>query len=86
MDVCDIIGYKMERRISAILLIVLVASVALFGLRSSSADHALAEPRPRPLSDAPWGANLKVNDDAGTASQSFPSIAVDSSGNAYAVW
>ncbi len=33
-----------------------------------------------------WGANLKVNDDVGTASQAYPSIALDGAGNAYAVW
>lgn len=32
-----------------------------------------------------WGANVRVNDDPGTAGW-FPAIAVDSSGNAYAVW
>ena len=33
-----------------------------------------------------WGANVRVNDDAGTAWQGYPSIAVDGGGNAYAVW
>jgi len=33
-----------------------------------------------------WGPNIRVNDDVGTAQQGFPSIAVDPSGNAYAVW
>jgi hypothetical protein len=33
-----------------------------------------------------WSANVKVNDDPGTAWQSHPSIAVDPSGNAYSVW
>jgi hypothetical protein len=33
-----------------------------------------------------WGTNVKVNDDAGAASQRYPSIAVDDSGNAYAIW
>jgi hypothetical protein len=33
-----------------------------------------------------WGASLRVNDDAGTAQQSYPAIAVDPSGNAYAIW
>ena len=33
-----------------------------------------------------WSGNVKVNDDAGTASQTYPAIAVDPSGNAYAVW
>ncbi len=33
-----------------------------------------------------WGPNVKVNDDPGTRDQWNPSIAVDSSGNAYAVW
>jgi hypothetical protein len=33
-----------------------------------------------------WSANVKVNDDTGVARQWIPDIAVDSSGNAYAVW
>jgi murein DD-endopeptidase MepM/ murein hydrolase activator NlpD len=33
-----------------------------------------------------WGEDAKVNDDTGTAAQYNPSIAVDASGNAYAVW
>ena len=33
-----------------------------------------------------WSTNVKVNDDAGAAYQGGPSIAVDNSGNAYAVW
>jgi hypothetical protein len=33
-----------------------------------------------------WGANERVDDDAGTQRQAFPSIAVDPGGNAYAVW
>jgi len=33
-----------------------------------------------------WGANVKVNDDLGLASQGYPSIAVDRNGNAYALW
>jgi len=33
-----------------------------------------------------WGTNVKVNDDSGSAWQSEPDIAVDASGNAYAVW
>ncbi|MEE8392268.1 MAG: Ig-like domain-containing protein, partial [Anaerolineae bacterium] len=33
-----------------------------------------------------WGANVKVNDDPGTALQYFPAIAVDGNGNAYVVW
>jgi len=39
----------------------------------------------RPAGGA-WGANVRVNDDAGTASQGLPAIAVDAAGNAYAVW
>ena len=33
-----------------------------------------------------WGANVRVDDDPGTGSQDWPSIAVDPTGNAYAVW
>jgi hypothetical protein len=34
----------------------------------------------------PWGPNLRVNDDPGVVWQLSPSLAVDTSGNAYAVW
>jgi hypothetical protein len=33
-----------------------------------------------------WSANARVNDDSGTEAQTYPAIAVDASGNAYAVW
>ena len=33
-----------------------------------------------------WGANVRVNDDVGSANQQNPAIAVDAAGNAYAVW
>lgn len=33
-----------------------------------------------------WSADVKVNDDTGTESQSAPDIAVDGNSNAYAVW
>jgi len=33
-----------------------------------------------------WSANVRVNDDFGSGSQSSPAIAVDNAGNAYAVW
>jgi len=33
-----------------------------------------------------WGANERVNDDTGTVVQWYPHVAVDASGNAYAVW
>jgi murein DD-endopeptidase MepM/ murein hydrolase activator NlpD len=33
-----------------------------------------------------WGGNTRVSDDSAIASESSPDIAVDSSGNAYAVW
>jgi hypothetical protein len=33
-----------------------------------------------------WSADVKVNDDAGTDTQSDPDIAVDGNGNAYAIW
>jgi len=72
------------RRISTILLIALLVTIGLFGLRGS----VVAEPPPSPLSQTfwIWGTNVKVNDDPGTTGQSYPSIAVDGSGNAYAVW
>ena len=34
----------------------------------------------------PWGPNVRVNDDAETLGQHYPSIAVDSSLNAYVAW
>jgi len=78
--------YEMEQRISTILSIVLLVAVGLLVLRSSGVARALAGPWPRPPSDAPWSANVKVNDDVGTAYQELPDIAVDPSGNAYAAW
>ena len=33
-----------------------------------------------------WGANVRVNDDAGTAFQHSPAVAVDGNGTVYAVW
>jgi hypothetical protein len=50
--------------------------------RNSNADIYFAY---RPAGGG-WGANVKVNDDPGTASQTFPDIAVDAAGNAYAIW
>jgi hypothetical protein len=41
---------------------------------------------PHFLSGNSWGANVRVNSDSGGARQEEPSIAVDASGNAYAVW
>jgi len=51
-----------------------------------SAPAADAAPPPRPLSDAPWGADVRVPDDLTGTPQLEPSIAVDPNGNAYAVW
>lgn len=51
-------------------------------LRSGNSDIYFAYRSP----GGPWGANAKVNDYPGTASQGGPSIAVDPEGNAYAVW
>ena len=36
--------------------------------------------------DGNWGGNVPVNDDTGVADQNSPVVAVDSSGNAYAIW
>ncbi len=33
-----------------------------------------------------WGANVKINDDTGTANQSAPKLSVDESGHVYVVW
>ncbi|MGB0383472.1 MAG: exo-alpha-sialidase, partial [Ardenticatenaceae bacterium] len=33
-----------------------------------------------------WSANVKLNDNSGTSSEQYPSLAVDSNGNAVAVW
>jgi hypothetical protein len=56
--------------------------VALVALPLAAAAH----PAQRPLADAPWSRDARVNDDATTEDQWFPSIAVDPTGNAYAVW
>ena len=45
-----------------------------------------AAPLPHALSDAPWGADVRVDDDPGAAVQESPAIAVDPNGNSYAVW
>lgn len=43
-------------------------------------------PPPLPVCDALWATNVRVNDDAGRAQQSDPSIAVDPAANLYAIW
>lgn len=40
----------------------------------------------RTASGTTWSASARVNDDIGIAEQSYPAIAVDPDGNAYAVW
>ena len=50
--------------------------------RNSDSDVYFAY---RPAGGA-WGANVRVNDDTGNASQTGPALAVDPAGNAYAVW
>jgi len=57
-----------------------LASCALLLLPDSvsRADPSVLSP--------PWVAGERVNDDSGTALQDRPDIAVDSAGNAYAVW
>ncbi|HUW09116.1 MAG TPA: hypothetical protein VM537_05265, partial [Anaerolineae bacterium] len=82
----------MKPRMSAVFLVVVTLLVLVLpGPESAphglgSADLALAAPVSRHLSDAPWGTNVIVSDDVGSAEQSCSSIAVDPSGNAYAVW
>ncbi len=78
--------YKMVQRIITLLLILLLLGTGSYMLVSSGEQAARAAPSLRPLFDAPWSANVKVNDDSDTAEQWLPAIAVDSSGNAYAVW
>jgi len=78
-------GYKMERRIAAILLMLLFLGMGLYGLHGSSRDHALAERPSRPRLDAPWSGRVRVNDET-AEDQWLSAIAVDASGNAYAVW
>ena len=81
----------MKPRMLAILLLVgTLLALVLLGAEPaaqhlSRADSVLAAPLAGPLSDAPWGSNVKVNDSS-TNTQYVPSIAVDASGNAYAVW
>jgi hypothetical protein len=75
----------LERRAKVRILAVLLITgclVALLALPIAASAHAPL----RPFADAPWGANARVNDDAGTADQNWPDIAVDPSGNGYAVW
>jgi len=77
----------MKRRyLSAIILLVLLLGGGSYILMRSGEQPARAAPPLRPLSDATWSANVRVNDDAGPAWQGYASIAVDSSGNAYALW
>ena len=40
----------------------------------------------RPPPPPSFGSDVRVNDDTGPASQSYPAVAVDAAGNAYAVW
>jgi len=77
----------MKRRyFSAIILLVVLLGAGSHLLERCGADPALAELGLRPLLNILWSTNVKVNDDPGTPSQWFPAIAVDSAGNAYAVW
>ena len=64
----------------------LVMIGCLVGLLAGWPARVTAVAASRSLSEAPWGANVKVNDDTGIGFQGEPWIAVDSSGNAYAVW
>jgi len=73
----------MKRRyLSAIMLLVLLLGEGSYILGGSSGEPARTAPPLGLLSDAPWSANVKVSDDPGTAIQTWPSIAVDASGNA----
>ncbi|HIC90387.1 MAG TPA: hypothetical protein EYP04_13430, partial [Anaerolineae bacterium] len=56
---------------------------AVWGDRRNGNDDIYFAYRP---AGGDWGTNVKVNDDAGSAWQRTPSIAVDADGNAYAVW
>ena len=77
----------MKRRyLSVIILLLLFLAAGAYLLVRSNRDLARAAPQLRPEADAPWNPNVRVTDDAGTAWQGYPSIAVDSSGNAYALW
>jgi len=77
----------MKRRyLVAIILLVLPLGAGLYVVVRSSEQPARAAPPSRSLFDAPWSANVRVNDDTGQAAQYYPSISIDASGNAYAVW
>jgi hypothetical protein len=78
---------RSKARVWAVLMMTgsLVALLAL-PMAASADPPTRAVPPPHPRADAPWGVNVRVNDDVGTADQEVPSIAVDPRGNAYVVW
>ena len=53
---------------------------------SVEAHSSIRSPLANGVPPGTWSPNVQVNDDAGTADQWFPNIAVDPAGNAYAVW
>jgi hypothetical protein len=69
-----------------VLLLTTGCLVTLLALPMTASAAPPAGPIPRPQSDAPWGVNVRVNHDMGTAEQQVPCIAADPDGNAYAVW
>ncbi|HJX39232.1 MAG TPA: SdrD B-like domain-containing protein [Anaerolineae bacterium] len=81
------LGEKKAGTSSALLLTAYFMALLALPMASPllASDRSPSPPQ-RPPGDAPWSPNERVNDDAGTGPQTFPSIAVDPRGNAYAVW
>ena len=68
------------------LLVLVLAGAQPAARQVAGVNSVFAAPLSRRLADAPWDTNVKVNDDVGTADQFGVRVAVDPSGNAYAVW
>ena len=65
------------------------AGDSLLRLQTAVDEYVLALPAQaamNPSLGGSWGANVRVNDDSGGEPQGSPDLAVDASGNAYAVW
>ena len=82
----------MKPRILAVLLVVGALVVSLQPGATTRVDHSfgadtvLAAPLSRPVSDSAWNPSVKVNDNDDPSFRWEGSIAVDASGNSYAIW